>query len=324
MAMDRFLSCDWGTSSLRLRLVQTADLKVIAEERSDKGIAETFKSWQLQGADAALRIDFYQEVLAQQIDSLSQRVGVPLHCVPVVLSGMASATIGMIDLPYKRLPFSLDGSDLKVKSLTACNGSNPLIIISGAQTDEDVMRGEETKIIGCATHLTGIKQDHLLVLPGTHSKHIVVKNNHAVSFKTFMTGEFFGLLSTNGVLAASVEKGGDFNDAENQQCFSAGVKAAQIADLLHSSFMVRTNQVLKDIPKQQNYYYLSGLLIGTELKGLKPDLPLYLVCGASHLPYYVMACQVIGIMVAKHIDADDALISGQRSVFLKYSAEISA
>ncbi|MGV8878608.1 MAG: 2-dehydro-3-deoxygalactonokinase [Sphingobacteriaceae bacterium] len=321
--MDKFLSCDWGTSSLRLRLVQTIDLMVVAEEKSDSGIAETFKSWQLKGGGTAGRMDFYKQILAAQINDLSHRVNLSLSHVPVILSGMASATIGMIDLPYKRLPFNLDGSDITLKTLATSNGSNPLIIISGAQTDQDVMRGEETKIIGCETYLTAIEQEQLLILPGTHSKHVSVKNNQAVSLKTFMTGEFFGLLSTNGVLAASVEKGGDFNDAENQLHFGDGVKAAQTADLLHTSFMVRTNQVLKHVPKQQNYYYLSGLLIGAELKGLKLGLPIYLVCGASHLPYYTMACQVIGIRIAKHIDADDALINGQRSVFLKHHLEIN-
>jgi 2-dehydro-3-deoxygalactonokinase len=85
-----------------------------------------------------------------------------------------------------------------------------------------------------------------------------------------MTGEFFDLLTTHSILAASVSAGGDFEQAENRDSFLEGVKCGQTANLLHASFLVRTNQVLKKMPPQQNYHYLSGLLIGAELKDIKP------------------------------------------------------
>ncbi|MFC7670205.1 hypothetical protein ACFQT0_24695 [Hymenobacter humi] len=41
-----FLSCDWGTSSFRLRLVERAGLKILAQESSKEGNAATAELWQ--------------------------------------------------------------------------------------------------------------------------------------------------------------------------------------------------------------------------------------------------------------------------------------
>lgn len=311
--MNKFLSCDWGTSSFRLRLIDTKDLKTIAEIKNDLGIAGIFKSWQ-ENPGSSDRISYYTALLNEQIDQLSRKTGILLNGIPVMLSGMASSTIGLIDLPYKELPFHTDGADLEVRSLNN-NGLNPLIIISGAKTEDDVMRGEETKIIGCAPDLGSTGQEQLVILPGTHPKHIIIKNQQAVSFETFMTGEFFDLLSTKSILSASVEKGGDFNTPLNRENFVKGVEASQHSDLLHASFMVRTNQVLKNISKQQNFYYLSGLLIGSELKGLKPSVPVYLLGGATHMSLYTTACESMGINIIGSMDADEALIKGQQVIF---------
>jgi 2-dehydro-3-deoxygalactonokinase len=227
---------------------------------------------------------------------------------------MASSTIGLIDVPYKKLPFQTDGSDLEIRSLNL-NDPNPLIIISGARTDDDVMRGEETKIIGCAALLKNDQQEQLIILPGTHPKHVVTKGRQVTSFKTFMTGEFFDLLSTKSILSASVEKGGDITDPLNHDSFTKGIRAAQSSELLHASFMVRTNQVIKNISGEQNFHYLSGLLIGSELKGLKPSVPVYLLGGNTHMSLYTLACEITGIDIMGSMDADEALIKGQQIIF---------
>jgi 2-dehydro-3-deoxygalactonokinase len=307
--MDKFLSCDWGTSSFRLRLIRSDDLKTIAELENDEGISKTFKSWQ-ESPGHPDRTRHYTDILNRQIKQLGKQSGFHLEGIPVILSGMASSTIGLLDLPYKKLPFQTDGSDLEIRSLNL-NDLNPFIVISGARTDDDVMRGEETKIVGCAAFLKN-PQEQLIIIPGTHPKHAVIKEGQVASFKTFMTGEFFDLLATRSILSASIEKGGDPTDPLNHNSFLKGVRAAQDSELLHASFMVRTNQVIKNISGEQNFYYLSGLLIGSELKGLKPDVPVYLLGGSTHLSLYTSACETIGITIAGSMDADAALIKGQQ------------
>lgn len=308
--MDQFLSCDWGTSSFRLRLIRSYDLKTIAELENDEGIAKTFKSWQ-ESPDNPERSQYYTAILNIQIKQLGKQSGFHLDRVPVMLSGMASSTIGLLDLPYKKLPFQADGSDLEIRSLNL-NDLNPFTVISGARTDDDVMRGEETKIVGCAPFLKNDRQEQLIIIPGTHPKHAIIEEGQVTGFKTFMTGEFFDLLATRSILSASVEKGGSVTDPLNHDSFIKGVRAAQDSELLHASFMVRTNQVIKNISGELNFYYLSGLLIGSELKGLKAAVPVYLLGGSTHLSLYNLACEAIGIVVAGSMDADLALVKGQQ------------
>lgn len=305
--MNYFLSCDWGTSSFRLRLVEAGSMNILAEERSNAGIAGTYQQWQQTSLP---REDFFASVINRQIDTLAGRTHMPLQDVPVVLSGMASSSIGMVELPYKELPFSLSGADLAVHTF------NRFIIISGASNGHDVMRGEETKVAGCVSLLPHTTQDHWLLIPGTHPKHVVVNHHQAVGFQTFMTGEFFDLLSTHSILSTSVSNGGTLDDPASRTCFIEGVHAGQSDNLLHAAFMVRTNQLLKKISAAHNRFYLSGLLIGAELKAIPPNRPVYLVAGPQHTPLYTLACQVLNIQVAAVIDADEALVRGQQAVIL--------
>lgn len=303
--MNYFLSCDWGTSSFRLRLAEAGSGKVIAEERSGAGIAGTYQQWQQTNLP---REDFFAEIINRKIDALAAKTGIPLQEAPVVLSGMASSSIGMVELPYKELPFSLNGANLAVHTF------NRFIIISGVCNGNDVMRGEETKVTGCFALLPDAAQEQWLLLPGTHPKHVTVKNKQAVRFQTFMTGEFFDLLCTHSILAASVANGATLDDPASLACFTEGLHAGRSENLLHAAFMVRTNQLLKKIPAAHNRFYLSGLLIGAELASVPPGMPVYLVAGVQHAPLYTLACGVLNIHVAAVIDADEALIRGQQAV----------
>lgn len=317
--METFLSCDWGTSSFRLRLIQTNTLKVMAEIKSSSGILDTFHAWQ-QTSSPSDRVSFYASIITNQIKFLQEKHHISLEGIPVVLSGMASSTIGLKELPYKDLPFCIDGSDLNIDVLNN-ESTNPLIIISGTKTADDIMRGEETKLVGSASFLDP-EQAQLFILPGTHPKHVIIKNSQVISFQTFMTGEFFDLLTTKSILSDSIEASGSFEDPINRESFLHGVRASQKSNILHNSFMVRTNQILKQLSKEQNFYYLSGLLIGTELNGLtSQERSVYLLSGPLHTTLYTLACEVLGVKIIHALDADQALIRGQEQLFSRFSKQ---
>ncbi|MFC3197953.1 2-dehydro-3-deoxygalactonokinase [Parapedobacter deserti] len=317
--MEKFLSCDWGTSTFRLRLINADNLRVLAETTHESGIADTHRQWLLQPEGSLSRRACYTAVLKQRLDELSQRAGIALDDIPIVLSGMASSSMGMVELPYKSLPFDLDGSDLIVEALPNLDVSNPIFMVSGARTDHDVMRGEETKVLGCSAIVTENSDKQLLILPGTHPKHIIVIRRQAVELATYMTGEFFDLLSTHSVLSTSVEAGANFGDAEAQRWFSEGVEASRTSGMLKAAFKVRTNELLRQIPKTHNFYYLSGILIGSELQHITPAVPVYLIAGSMHRALYKKALQIIDVPIAGELDADLALIKGQRMILSRLS-----
>jgi 2-dehydro-3-deoxygalactonokinase len=314
-AKTAILSLDWGTSSFRLRLVDPTCFRVLAEEKEAAGIAATFSAWKTSGEKD--RWPFYLQVIAHAIQKLEEKTGTGLKGLPLVISGMASSTVGMIDLPYKEAPFLASGADLLVHVIVATTEfPHDCSIISGVKTDSDVMRGEETLLAGCATGAdTG---EVLHIFPGTHSKHVMVKSGVALGFHTYMTGEFFALLSGKSVLSASVEAGAGLQEKSNRKSFSKGVRDSKNANLLHGCFQVRTNDLFHRLSRQENYYYLSGLLIGTELLYLEnTGKKIRLAGNALFNEYYVAALEVLDAARDLYmLDADEALVRGQCSVWL--------
>ena len=108
-----------------------------------------------------------------------------------------------------------------------------MLIIPGVSSTDDVMRGEETQLTGCFHEVNN--KEHLFIFPGTHSKHVVVKNETILDFKTYMTGEFFELLSSKSILATSVEKGKGLDNELNRKSFDEGLQASNKSNLLHNS-----------------------------------------------------------------------------------------
>ncbi len=136
----------------------------------------------------------------------------------------------------------------------------PILLISGCSTQSDIMRGEETILLGCHINKEG---EGMFILPGTHSKHIYIRDGVAYDFKTYVTGELFNLLVNQSILANSVQQGDD------EESFRKGIADSQKENILNSIFSIRAKHVLYQTSSTKNYQYLSGLLIGTELKELK-------------------------------------------------------
>jgi 2-dehydro-3-deoxygalactonokinase len=203
-----------------------------------------------------------------------------------------------MELPYSELPFTLSGPEFNMIHLPAQeNFDHAIIIISGVKSMDDVMRGEETQLIGCIDAITDISKNELFIFPGTHSKHIYVSDNTIISFKTYMTGDFFELLSQKSILHNSVEKESNLEYPEYLASFKQGVIDAVDSNLLNAAFKVRTNSLFDIYNKKQNFTYLSGLLIGTELKDLitVDAETIHLICGSGLEKYYRIAFEALNL-----------------------------
>jgi 2-dehydro-3-deoxygalactonokinase len=147
------------------------------------------------------------------------------------------------------------------------------------------MRGEETQIIG-AIGETSDRQ--LLVMPGTHSKWVLVENRQIKRFATFMTGELFAVLKDHSILGRLIADG---DAPQDDSAFKRGIDAAKAlpGGLLQHVFSARTLGLFDRLPETAIADYLSGLLIGHELKdasqtfALSSSLPPLTVIGASAL-----------------------------------------
>jgi 2-dehydro-3-deoxygalactonokinase len=321
--MPKFISCDWGTSVLRLRVVDINTRVVLAEVAGLTGISGTFELWKQSGKPEGDRLSFYQAILTKQIIMLEKQLNFSLQHVPLIISGMASSNIGIIELSYKEVPFRTDGHDLYIKTFDATdNFRHKALVISGVKTGDDVMRGEETQLIGCLND--NDKEDRLFIFPGTHSKHVMVKNGKVVDFKTYMTGEFFEVLSKRSILSGAVEDNDSLLNGINLKSFEKGVTDGLYVNILHSSFLVRTNYLFEKLSKKENYHYLSGLLIGTELKELVTiKMPLTVVSDELHIELYRTALQKLGIYDVKYQDAGKEVIKGHTKIYDLHEPELN-
>jgi 2-dehydro-3-deoxygalactonokinase len=284
----QFLSCDWGTSSFRLRLVSTSTNEIIADVAASTGVKELFQRGLDSGAARAL---LFAEVMTQRLHELSLRH--TINGAPLIISGMASSTIGWKELPYARAPVALDAEGLRVETLAwdSPDHVGPTYLVSGVATDHDMMRGEECQAIGLLAEpsLQAFRELCVLVLPGTHSKHIMIRYGRIIDFQTYMTGELFETLSKHTILAATVDTTEPVHT--NSIHFGAGVKQARDKGLAASLFRTRTRGVLEHLPPESNAKFLSGVLIGAEMEELRryADCPVVVAAADPLLKLYSLA-----------------------------------
>lgn len=323
MMNNFFLGCDWGTTTFRLRLFNILDQKVLGEIVNSDGVAVLFNAWESNGGNHFMpKEQYFRQQLKKQIDALSESLELNLDEIPVVISGMASSSIGMRVVDYVELPFSLDGTNASFASISAdLHFKNEILIIAGVKSDDDVMRGEETQAIGLMSLMReqGIRiEKAVLIFPGTHSKHIYIQGNQVIDFQTYMTGEFFDILSKHSILKDSVctRKSDNLSD-EDLNAFKKGILVSSNNALLHNVFSVRTNQLFDHFDKSQNSHYLSGLLIGSELRTLLGDdeTPIILCCNNHLHTFYALALEELGLLKRTNILSSDmidkATIAGQ-------------
>ena len=258
--MTRLVAIDWGTSSLRGALLDAGG-KVL-EERSDaRGILTV-----PEGGFPAVFDKLFGDWMR-------------LEGARCLISGMAGSRQGWAEAPYVACPA---GPDELARHLHWIERDRVAIVpgLSDTQGDvPDVMRGEEVQIFG-AMRLAGLA-DGLFVLPGTHSKWATVRGGKVMGFRTFMTGEVYGLFAQHSILARTL----DANAPLDEAAFRRGVARAGDGDgLLHNAFGVRALGLFGRLSPAESASYLSGLLIGEEL-GQQP-LPSdgeVIVIGASAL-----------------------------------------
>jgi 2-dehydro-3-deoxygalactonokinase len=268
---------DWGTTSLRGALLN-AQGEVLQERAFAQGILSV-----PAGGFAA--------VFAQRFgDWMSQP---HRRCL---ISGMAGSRQGWQEAPYCPCPAGF--AEIAAHLLWLQPGRIALVpglscVAQDALHTPDVMRGEEVQIWG-ALQLAK-RHSATLVLPGTHSKWVRVANGRVTDFKTYMTGEVFALLSQHSILAKTLDLNGAFEAAT----FLQGVDHSQQgASLLHTLFAVRTLGLFERLSAAALPSYLSGLLIGEELRGqaVSPPAGPVLLIGSEALTLrYTLALQHLNI-----------------------------
>jgi 2-dehydro-3-deoxygalactonokinase len=185
----------------------------------------------------------------------------------VLICGMAGARQGWTEAPYLETPADLDSlADKAVSPPMPGLRYSPRILPGICQRltgNEDVMRGEETQLLGLSTLLPGFAG--IVCMPGTHSKWVEMNGRRIERFATAMTGELFEVLGTYSVLRHSL--GGDRDGPGRDVGFEAGLAATTEAPQKLSAmlFKVRAGSLLSGRAPDWSAGFLSGVLIGAEI-----------------------------------------------------------
>lgn len=240
----QLIGLDWGSSSLRAMLID-AEGAVLDTRTSTQGAST------LTGGAASF---------VAALDALISDWREP--GLPIVACGMVGSQHGWREVPYAECP--ADAATLAAGALTVDWHGQPVHLLPGLRCETaggppDVMRGEETQVLSAGV------ANACVILPGTHSKWAQVVDGAVRSFATHMTGELFAVLRQHSVLGRLMpaEAGDDIT------AFISGVQAARDQGdrgLSHQLFAVRTLGLTARLPHASLADYLSGLLIGHEIR----------------------------------------------------------
>lgn len=273
----RLVALDWGTTSLRAYLI--GDGGVVLEQRAEPlGI--------LRVPERGFRAAF---------DAATARWR-QYSALPAIASGMIGSAQGWVEAPYTSLPADVDSV---ARSLATVPDVGLRIVPGLAQRDgtPDVMRGEETQLFGAMRESSVLADGGVAVLPGTHAKWVRVAGDRIVGFTTYMTGELFAVLAQHSILGRLVARSA--GEVEPGHAFARGVRHARDATggLASVIFSARSAVLVGDLRAEDSLEYLSGLLIGDEVRtGLATgDRPRMLIGEQALCARYAAAFAEFGV-----------------------------
>ncbi len=300
-----FIAGDWGTTHLRLALCDAEG--VALESRSGPGAAES--AGQFAAIFGSLTADW---------DSQHGNL-------PAVLCGMVGSSLGWVQAPYLPCPAR---PEQIAAACTAIEDTPRIHVVPGLSCRNrfgapDVLRGEETQLLGALTLVEELRTGpQLACLPGTHTKWVVLQDGQVHDFFTAPTGELFAVLRDHSVL---VRHSRETFETEAFQKGLASVAAQPTTQILHRLFECRSRPLSSEWPATSASAYLSGLLIGSDVHGALRVLSSafaprnVVLVGAPQLTQlYASACAAIGLDT-RQLDGATASLAGLTQVYSRLS-----
>ena len=243
------VAVDWGSTNLRAKLVKDGRI-VAGPVCHPDGIRHR------KGRD-------FDEILGAHCGAWGRE----FPGARVLMSGMIGSREGWQEVPYVEAPAGLESISRGGVSV-ASRHFEEVRLVPGVRFDDpgtgttDVMRGEETQVMGALACLASPAEE-VLCLPGTHSKWVNCREGAIVRFRTFPTGEVFDLLRNGSLIAGH----GQAKVEPESPAFARGVAlSGSDSGLLHHLFLGRTEMLTGRVSIEALPSLLSGMLIGHEIR----------------------------------------------------------
>lgn len=313
-----FIAGDWGNTNLRLYLCcynNSAQLDILASQ---------------QGPGCSkIESNFEQIFFDLAADWLAQ-----YGPVPVILSGAVGSNIGWHTVPYLECPASPEQIAKGTTKITA-RGLD-IWILSGLKTQTalqtpDIMRGEELQLLGLMLSKgrpePGAEQ--IVVLPGTHNKWALVKDNQVQTFVSAFTGELYSVLEQHSILLTQPMGNQLSTDAFMQAVERA--KTLQAGQLLNALFATRSRQIQGELRPEDGASYISGLLVASDIigsmgllqkSGTRPSAKVIIIGNQMLSHAYQLALGAMGIE-SQICDSTQIALLGYEAVYTSLNRDTS-
>ncbi|MGW0183373.1 2-dehydro-3-deoxygalactonokinase [Nocardia sp. NPDC003345] len=310
----RLIALDWGTTSMRSWLLGTHG-RVLDSRDHGGGLLDMAAG--TGGADAASRARAYEAAfLAVCGDWLREYPG-----LPALACGMVGSAQGWREAGYLTVPVRLDGLSHALTGVAA--GQGVLHLVPGLRVPSDphddiagdVLRGEETQVLGALELIGAPEAAHTLVLPGTHTKWLRVDDGKVAAFTTAMSGELYGLVTRHGLLSHTGAA-----PRRDDAAFARGLNAgfsARARGLGAALFGARALVLDGLLAPASLTDYVSGVVIADEVRNLLPHQdgtgPIVLCGNADLCRRYTVALRMRGASTWI-VSGEDAAAAGLWSV----------
>ncbi|EPJ43232.1 MAG: hypothetical protein OFPII_43030 [Osedax symbiont Rs1] len=288
-----WIAVDWGTTRLRVWGLSKQG-EILTHNSSDKGMN-------------TLQSEEYEQVLIEHIEDWLDKD----RTIAVLACGMLGSKQGWIETHYETAPCI--GSKQLVQAPVSNQGFKVYICPGVKQlSPADIMRGEETQILGFLTDNPGYSG--VICLPGTHCKWVQVTAGVIEYFQTYMTGELYALLSQHSILRHCVAKNGWHTSAFKKAVASAIDSPATIYGQL---FSLRAESILNGLSAEVARARLSGYMIGLELCAAQQywkDKEVMVIGEQQISIRYMEAFRSLKIK-SEHFNSDELTIKGLTSIY---------
>ena len=284
------IGVDWGTSSFRAYRMDQSGV-ILDRVTAARGMMTVTDG----NFAAALR-----ELVGEWLADGERRV---------LMCGMVGSRQGWQEAAYLPCPASAREIASAVVEVPF-DGAQVLLVPGLSNRDAagvpDVLRGEETQLVGI---LPNMGTSGLACLPGSHSKWARIDGGRISGFTTFLSGEAFAAIRGGTILGRMMQ-----DAPHNAKAFAQGVeRSGQGGHLLHHLFGVRALGLFGELPDTASASYLSGLLIGTEIRAaLDRDNVVHLIGSAALSALYAVAIAACGATAV--VADEDAAASGLKLI----------
>jgi 2-dehydro-3-deoxygalactonokinase len=206
--------------------------------------------------------------------------------LPVIACGMVGSAQGWAEAAYLGIPADPRAIGARLTEVDTRRGATLRIIPGLLQRQglPNVIRGEETQVVGVIDSLSDAVDDLLVGLPGTHCKWVRVRGGRIVEFDTFMTGEVYAALRGHTILGRTMTDRAAPDDAAFQRGLEIAGSPLGRGGVLSTIFSTRALGLTGQLTPDAQPDYLSGLLIGHEIGALRALLD------ARGMPSRIVLC----------------------------------